>query len=83
MPTATLEALEQRITVMEQEVARLKQQKDCEEKPLPPLTGNPGSREAVLAMMAKIKPISQETADMINNAIQEAREQSIADNLSS
>lgn len=83
MPTATLEALEQRIIVVEQEVARLKQPKDHEQKPLPSLMGNPGSRDWVLATMAKIKPISQETADMINNAIQEAREQSIADTLSS
>lgn len=54
-----------------------------EKKPPLPLTGKSNSRERMLAAMAKISPISQETADMINNAIQEAREQSIADSLSS
>ncbi len=86
MPTATLETLEQRITAIEQEIAQLKQEHKPEapehQRHLP-LTGKPGSRERMLAAMAKIKPISQETADMINNAIQESREQSIADSLSS
>jgi len=52
-----------------------------EKKPLLPLTGRPGSRERMLAAMAKITPISQETADMINNAVMEARERSIDENL--
>ncbi len=36
-----------------------------------------------MALRAKLKPISQEDADMINIAIREAREMSIADNNSS
>ena len=79
MPTATLEALERRITAMEQEIAQLRE----ERVPLLPLTGKPNSRERIQAAMEKIIPISQEDAETINNAIQEAREQSLADHLSS
>jgi|GEM_PF-4150956 len=39
MPTATLETLEQRLTAMEQEIARLKQRFDAEN---PPITGEQG-----------------------------------------
>lgn len=68
---------------LRREIEEAKWENAEEHKPLLPLTGKPNSRERMLAAMAKITPISQETADMIDNAIQEAREQSIADSLSS
>ena len=91
MPTATLETLEQRLTAMEQEIAQLKQQAQADEPPLwwkkiaGTLADNPSNdessavshRESIMALRAKLKPISQEDADMINNAIRESREASI------
>ena len=91
MPTSTLEMLEQRLTAMEQEIAQLKQQAQTDEPPLwwkkiaGTLADSPSNdesseithRESIMALRAKLKPISQEDADMINNAIQEAREASI------
>ena len=40
--------------------------------------GKPGSRERLLAALANLKPLSQEDADMINNAVMEARERDVA-----
>jgi len=56
--------------------------KQLEDEPKPEVSeGKPNSWERMLAAMAKITPISQETADMINNAVMEARERSIDENL--
>lgn len=78
MAAETLETLEKRMTALEQKFAQLRN-----ERKLPlSLTAQPDSRERMLAALAKIMPIAQEDADRINSAIQEAREQSIADHLS-
>ncbi len=79
MPTATLEALEQRLNAMEHEIAQLRKDR----MPLLPLTGRPNSRERLLAALENITPISHEDADLSNHALQEARERSLADNLPS
>jgi len=91
-----LATLEQRLTAMEQEIARLKQQVQTDTPPpwweeiaatlaIPPQQENDhpqemSHRESIMALRAKLKPISQEDADMINTAIREAQEMSIADN---
>ena len=79
MAAGNLETLEKRMTALEQEFAQIRQERNARISPTAP----PDSRARMLAALEKITPISQEDADRINSVIQEAREQSIADNLSS
>ncbi len=72
MMTVTLEAIEQRISAIEQEVIRLKRTYKTQSL----LTGKPNSRARLLTELEKINPISSKDAQIINQVIQEARERS-------
>ncbi len=72
MITVTLESIEQRMSAIEQEVVRLKRLHKTQSL----LTGKPNSRERLLKELEKIIPISNEDVEIINKAIQEARERS-------
>ncbi len=69
MPTATIEALEQRMTAMEQEIARLKQQNQPETEP------KKSVRDRLLEYMAEGPHLSPETAEQLRKDIREAREE--------
>ena len=71
MPAATLETLEQRITAMEQEIARLKQERTPEAAP----KKKPSFRDRALAYMAEGPHLSPETAEQLRKDIYEAREE--------
>ena len=71
MSVATIEALEQRMTAMEQEIARLKQQHQPETAP----KKKPGFRDRALAYMAEGPHLSPETAEQLRKDIYEAREE--------
>lgn len=72
MTTATLDSLVQRMAAIEQEVVRLKQDNKLQSLQ----TRKPNSRERLLRELEKINPISNEDVEIINKAIQEARERS-------
>ena len=79
---ATLETLEKRLIAVERKVASMKQQSEplVSEKALfPPFSEEGNSREKMLAAMEKLKPISDDDADMINETVMDAGEQSIYD----
>ena len=83
---ATLETLEKRLIAVERKVASMKQQSEplVSEKALfPSLPEEGNSREKMLAAMEKLKPISDDDADMINETVMDAGEQSIYDQANS
>lgn len=73
MPAATLETLEQRINVMEQEIARLKQASGQERKGED--TPKKSVRDRLLEYMAEGPHLSPETAEQLRKDIREAREE--------
>ena len=70
MPAATLESLEQRLTAIEQKIARI-------EQPQPETTPRkkPSFRDRALAYMAEGPHLSPETAEQLRKDIYEAREE--------
>ena len=69
MSVATIEALEQRMTAMEQEIAHLKQQHQPEAEP------KKSVRDRLLEYMAEGPHLSPETAEQLRKDIREAREE--------
>ena len=75
---ATLETLEKRLIAVERKVASMKQQNEpsVSQKALfSPLPEEGNSREKMLAAMEKLKPISNEDAEMIDNTVRDATEE--------